>query len=723
MKFCPLCMLRMGLVANVVESVASSSEDTVRPAPAPVPQRFQHYEVIKGADGKPIELGRGAMGITYKAYDVDLQYPVTLKVISENYLGDEAARLRFLREARAAASVRHPNVASVFHLGRVGQSYFYAMEFVGGETLENLIRRSGLLQAKFALEIAAQVAAGLGAVHRQKLVHRDIKPSNIMVSLEDGGAVSVKIIDLGLAKAVNEPGSQTAISTPGAFAGTPEFASPEQFAGIGVDIRSDLYSLGVVLWNMVTGHSLFRGSPAEVMYQHQHTPLPIRQLAGVPQPIVALIETLLEKDPPRRFQSPGEFLKVIPIVVRAFEAGSTINLQSFEKLSDGRVMSYQKATETLSAYDLYLRGMALVELLDRPANRKAIEFFKKATKQDPNIALVHIGLARAYVEEVGFGGKKSLLDSAVRLCRLAIALDPTEVRGYDQLARAYYSKGWYPQCDEALKKALELGADDGRCNAFAARRALEKQQFDESYKFFRKAHSLSPNEPRWVYVAAEIIFRMNLDDVAEKWMREALEREPNPQRHQMMECYRMMWRRNFATARRGFAQLPLDLKDYNYSVSDGLFFCAIGIGDWITVIQCCDTHLERDPDIIWARTYLGVALHMSGRQTEAGEMGLQVLERGVERLERPGQLDAPWDVPLYLAWAHRVLNEKGKAYCQLEKYLAHRTLLEIPLGLGNPILDVFKNDPEFNTILADINLKFETARRSIRDHEASSNKL
>jgi len=225
---------------------------------------------------------------------------------------------------------------------------------------------------------------------------------------------------------------------------------------------------------MVTGHSLFRGSPAEVMYQHQHAPLPIRQLAGVPQPIVALIETLLEKDPPRRFQSPGEFLKVIPIVVRAFEAGSTINLQSFEKLCDGRVMSYQKATETLSAYDLYLRGMALVELLDRPANRKAIEFFKKATKQDPNIALVHIGLARAYVEEVGFGGKKSLLDSAVRLCRLAIALDPTEVRGYDQLARAYYSKGWYPQCDEALKKALELGADDGRCNAFAARRALAK---------------------------------------------------------------------------------------------------------------------------------------------------------------------------------------------------------------------------------------------------------
>ncbi len=148
------------------------------------------------------------MGITYKAFDVDLRCPVTLKVISERYLGDESARLRFLREARAAASVRHPNVASVFHLGRSAEGYFYAMEFVEGETLENLIKRSGRLDAKLALEIATQVAAGLAAVHKKGLVHRDIKPSNIMVSFEEGGAATAKIIDLGLAKAVSEPGSR-----------------------------------------------------------------------------------------------------------------------------------------------------------------------------------------------------------------------------------------------------------------------------------------------------------------------------------------------------------------------------------------------------------------------------------------------------------------------------------------------------------------------------------
>ena len=174
-------MLRRAL-AGGVESRESFSENGFISIPSDSAQRFGHYELVTDKDGQPVELGRGAMGVTYKAFDVDLRCPVTLKVISEKYLANQLARLRFLREARAAASVRHPNVASVFHLGRRGRDYFYAMEFVAGETLESLIKRSGRLEAKFALEIAAQVAAGLTAVHKQNLVHRDIKPSNIMVS-------------------------------------------------------------------------------------------------------------------------------------------------------------------------------------------------------------------------------------------------------------------------------------------------------------------------------------------------------------------------------------------------------------------------------------------------------------------------------------------------------------------------------------------------------------
>ena len=328
MEFCPVCMLRQALTEGIESGEPFASADTIEQTPEQAVERFEHYELVKGKDGKPVELGRGAMGVTYKAFDVDLRCPVTLKVIGEKYLGDESARLRFLREARSAASVRHPNVASVFHLGRIGKNYFYAMEFVEGETLENLIRRSDRLEVKLALEIATQVTAGLAAVHKQNLVHRDIKPSNILVSLEEGGAVTAKIIDLGLAKAVNEAGAQTAISTAGVFAGTPVFASPEQFAGVQVDIRSDLYSLGVTLWEMVTGKTPFRGTPSEVMYQHQHAPLPLEQLRGVQQPVVVLLEVLLEKDPAQRFQSPAELLKVIPMLTNAIDAGRSITRHS-----------------------------------------------------------------------------------------------------------------------------------------------------------------------------------------------------------------------------------------------------------------------------------------------------------------------------------------------------------------------------------------------------------
>src|SRR5258707_12406194 len=155
------------------------------------------------------------------------------------------------------------------------------MEFVEGETLEHLIKRSGPLDVKLALEIATQVAAGLAAIHEQNLVHRDIKPTNIMVRLKEDGSVTGKIIDLGLAKTLDESSSEAGISSPGAFVGTPEFASPEQFAGVGVDIRSDLYSLGVMLWVMVTGQTPFRGPSAEVMYQHHRAPLPSEQLKAI----------------------------------------------------------------------------------------------------------------------------------------------------------------------------------------------------------------------------------------------------------------------------------------------------------------------------------------------------------------------------------------------------------------------------------------------------------
>jgi serine/threonine protein kinase/Flp pilus assembly protein TadD len=323
-EFCPVCALQGALKP---ENGGSTLKDTLSESEL----RFEHYRVLQNPDGTPVELGRGAMGVTYKAFDVHLQCPVALKLINARFIGDGSARHRFVREARAAASVRHTNVASVFHLGESGGNYFYAMEFVDGETLAKVIQHSGRIEPDMALELVAQVAVGLSAIQKQHLVHRDIKPSNIMVSLEEGRLESVKIIDLGLAKVVAEEDS---ISTAGGFTGTPGYASPEQFAGLGTNIRSDLYSLGVTLWEMISGKLPFQGSAAELMYQHQHAALPTEKLRTVPAPIIALLQVLLAKDPSQRFQSPAELQKALPKVKQAMAFGSPLNSKELRSAGD-----------------------------------------------------------------------------------------------------------------------------------------------------------------------------------------------------------------------------------------------------------------------------------------------------------------------------------------------------------------------------------------------------
>ena len=341
-ELCPVCVLRGALGSE--ETVSQS----VGPTLSPSELRFEHYEVLTCDDGTPLELGRGAMGVTYKALDVNLRYAVALKVINARFIGDESAHRRFVREARAAASVRHPNVASVFHLGKSGDSYFYAMEFVDGESLDKVIRRSGPLDPSTALKVTALVAAGLEAIDQQNLVHRDIKPSNIMVTMHGDNITNAKIIDLGLAKgAVADDGSISEISIQGAFAGTPQYASPEQFAGVGADIRSDLYSLGITLWEMLTGEVPFKGSTSRLIYQHQHATPPVDKLTHVPQPVVALLEVLLEKDPDRRLQTPTELLQVIPKVTEALESGLRVTTDQLRSGADRIAAKPKQSTRSL----------------------------------------------------------------------------------------------------------------------------------------------------------------------------------------------------------------------------------------------------------------------------------------------------------------------------------------------------------------------------------------
>ena len=289
-------------------------------------ERYQHYEVLRRGDGSLWELGRGAMGITYKAFDTNLRCPVALKVINNTYLNSDVARQRFLREARAAAALRHQNVASVFHLGTDHESYFYAMEFIDGETVDSYMKRTGPLIPLEALRITLQVSRALGAAAKQQLVHRDLKPANLMLVDEEGEKV-VKVIDFGLAKSAKREGEDSGtLTVGGGFVGTPHFASPEQLEEREIDIRSDIYSLGATLYYMISGRPPYSGSVAQIMSQHLYKPLPLEPLEGSPSCVVELVQRMMEKDSAKRPQTPADLRQEVLRCIEAIQANATSQL-------------------------------------------------------------------------------------------------------------------------------------------------------------------------------------------------------------------------------------------------------------------------------------------------------------------------------------------------------------------------------------------------------------
>jgi serine/threonine protein kinase/TPR repeat protein len=286
--------------------------------------RYQHYEVLRHEDGSLWELGRGAMGITYKAFDTNLRSPVALKVINNAYLNSDVARQRFLREARAAAALRHQNVASVFHLGTDHDCYFYAMEFIDGETVDAYMKRRSPLGPVEALGITLQVSRALAAAAKQQLVHRDLKPANLMLVDEEGEKV-VKVIDFGLAKSVKREGEDSGtLTVGGGFVGTPHFASPEQLEERDIDTRSDIYSLGATLYYMVTGRPPYSGSVAQIMSQHLYKPLPLEPLEGLPSCLVDLIQRMMEKDREKRPQTPADVRQDALRCLEKIQANATL---------------------------------------------------------------------------------------------------------------------------------------------------------------------------------------------------------------------------------------------------------------------------------------------------------------------------------------------------------------------------------------------------------------
>jgi serine/threonine protein kinase/Tfp pilus assembly protein PilF len=324
---CMRCLVSFGFLSDEQQSEGAKSDKPVRPGPL----RYAHFEVEVNADGYPKILGSGAMAVTYCARDTILDSTVALKVISRKLAENPTARARFLREARAAAQIQHPNVARVIHYGEQDGECFYAMELVHGETLEERVQRDGPLPLSVALEVVEQTARGLAAGEACGVIHRDLKPSNLMTESDPSGHMLVKIIDYGVAKVmVSDPTLQTQAG----FIGTPAFASPEQFNDLGqqqVDTRSDIYSLGVVFWYLLTGRTPFPGQSLQEVRAKQSGELPLEQLkaAHVPAQVLGLLRSMLAVDPKKRPQNARALLTVVHHSFVRVEPGALLRRKHF----------------------------------------------------------------------------------------------------------------------------------------------------------------------------------------------------------------------------------------------------------------------------------------------------------------------------------------------------------------------------------------------------------
>ncbi|MEA2470844.1 MAG: hypothetical protein QOE38_1843, partial [Thermoleophilaceae bacterium] len=252
-------------------------------------------------------LGRGGMGVVYRATDLRLNRVVALKLIAPSLSADEDFRRRFQRESQVAASVRQQNVVTIYQAGEADGLLFVTMELVHGTDLRGLISQRGRIDMPTAAAIVTQVATALDAAHASGLVHRDVKPANVLIAA--AAPLHVFLTDFGLTKRTS---SQSGITKTGLFVGTIDYAAPEQIKGWPVDGRADVYALGCMLFEMIAGQPPFRReNEYATMYAHTSEPAPaLSSLApGVPPALDAALARALAKDPEARFPSAGDFAR------------------------------------------------------------------------------------------------------------------------------------------------------------------------------------------------------------------------------------------------------------------------------------------------------------------------------------------------------------------------------------------------------------------------------
>ncbi|HMB83775.1 MAG TPA: protein kinase [Terriglobales bacterium] len=467
---------------------------------------IKNYEILSA-------LGAGGMGEVYLAEDKRLGRKVAIKFLPAGVATDERAWQRLLREAKTAATLDHPNICAIYEVGQEDGRSFIVLQYIEGETLAARLKRQ-LPDLREALAIAAQVAGALNEAHARGIIHRDIKPENIMLTTRG----QVKVLDFGLAKALRDPGilegeteTGSMLSIPGMVMGTVPYMSPEQVRGEELDGRSDIFSFGTVLYELLSGRRPFEAkSTAEVIsaiLTKEAPPINRSSLGHTGSAEEELIRKCLEKDAALRYQTMGDLIPDLEQIRREYESGqvrpatrpttettkvtpkAAIAEARWRRLGVSRLaliltavalavaagvyrLSFrtQKPTPApgvksakATAYDAYMRGKVNVSSENPDNNEAAIKLFEQAIAADPNFAAAYAELARAYSIKARFFApvpeKKKLNEEAEVDVEKALALDPN-------LAEGYFARGlilWTPykrfpheQAVQSYKRALEL---------------------------------------------------------------------------------------------------------------------------------------------------------------------------------------------------------------------------------------------------------------------------
>lgn len=685
--------LRMEVEELLVAETVGGSSLTQPMRDSAWPRKLlQSGELLAGRFRIVRSVASGGMGDVYEAEDTQLGERIALKTIRTDVALNPRMLVRFKKEIQLAKRISHPNVCRIHDLGidegSSGNMAFLTMELLSGETLAHQLSENRLTLDQ-AGSIAAQIGAGLDAAHRARVIHRDLKSSNVILIKEDSQYRAV-ITDFGIAHVATSETSSVALTTAGEIVGTPDYMAPEQLRGEPTGPATDIYSFGIILFEMVTGQRPFIAETpiaAAVKRLHQPPPSPRVYVPGLSKIWESAILRCLEPDPAARFQSAGDvirfletgppsaryrslevFLRSRGFLVILVAAASLLVGVVMWNLSHGRSgihpAGHPNAVPASSAPDSarihYERGLYFWNLRTQDGFLKAIEEYKKATEADPQYALAHSGLALVYAMQSGFKAPKQVFPEAKKYAENAIRLNDKLAQAHAALAfvRFYYDWDW-KRAEEEFRRAIELDPTYASAHSNYAILLAVRNRFSEAQDQAKLARQADPVSAAVATGLGRIYYWSGRHQEAINQFEDVLSMHP-----QFTEAHLSL-----ASALEATSNFDAALRQISYVLSDSL-----------------DSSALADLGYMYAR--------MNDKQLALGMLlRLRNLRNETQR----------YISPCYPAIVHAALGDRDEAFNLLNEGLKERTFQMVYLNI-NPEYATLREDRRWQNLIRSVGL-------------------